>query len=330
MKKETINILSIDGGGIRGLLPAEILIYVENKLKKLYNKDIKLADHFDYIAGTSTGGMLSCIYTYPNEKGKPKYSAQDASDLYFNHGSKIFKKGFRFYLTLDGLLSYRYSAKPIEKLFEKYFGNTKISESVKPLMLTSVDTNGRDIYLFKSYKAEKYPKHNRMFREASRATGAASTYYKPFRMEIDGKELALVDGGFGVNNPTMSAYIEALKIFPDAKKINILTLGTGPKEESYSYDKSSKWGVINGAAKLFDLILTSMSDSTQYQINKLYEDGKIKGELLRVQPNTYGAKDRMDNASKKNLILLRKAGQKSVEDYKERIDIFLEKTVNKH
>ena len=60
--KKTVNVLSIDGGGIRGVLPAQILIYVEKKLSELYGKETKISDHFDYVAGTSTGGILASLY----------------------------------------------------------------------------------------------------------------------------------------------------------------------------------------------------------------------------------------------------------------------------
>lgn len=331
MKKENVNILTIDGGGIRGLLPAEILVYVESKLKELYKDDnIKLADHFDFLVGTSTGGILTCLYTFPDSKRRPKYSAKEASDLYYKKGSKIFKKGLRFYLSLDGFLSYRYRDKSIEKLFNKYFGDIKISKSVKPLMVTSIDTDGRDLYLFKSYKALKYSKHDQKFSVAARATSAASTYFKPIKVFVGNKEMCLIDGGFGLNNPSIGAYVEALKLFPDAKKINIFSLGTGTREKSYPYKKASKWGIINGAPKMFELILGGLNDVTQYLISKLYEDRNISGEYLRIQPDAGEAENRMDKASKKNLAVLKKAGQDSVRLHKNEIDSFLERTFNKH
>ena len=146
--KDVINILSIDGGGIRGVLPAEILIYVESKLSELYKKDIKLSDHFDYIAGTSTGGILGALYCFPDKDGKPKYSAQEASDLYMNHGGYIFKKQVRWALTFNGFFGPRYNPDNLEKLFLEYFGDKRIKESTSELMLTSIDTTQRDIYFF--------------------------------------------------------------------------------------------------------------------------------------------------------------------------------------
>lgn len=322
-----INILSIDGGGIRGVLPAEILIYVEKKLSELYKKDIKLSDHFDYITGTSTGGILAALYCFPDEYGNPKYSAEDASNLYMEHGTYIFKKEFRWFYTFNGKIGPRYRPNNLEKLFDIYFKDVRIKESTSNLMLTSIDTTQRDIYFFKSYKGDEFENHNLMFRDAVRATSAAPTYFKPKHLIIDGLDRSLIDGGMGVNNPTVSAYIEVNKLYPKAKKINVLSIGTGPLEKSFSYKVAKKWGVINGAPKIFDINLSSMADAVDYQMNKLYENKNMIGRYLRVHPKIYDAEGKMDSASKDNLKLLKEAGKKSLELYKDDIDDFLKETV---
>src|SRR5580765_3592371 len=88
MKK--IRLLSVDGGGIRGVIPGTILAQLEKILQKRSNSERRLGDYFDMIAGTSTGGILSCIYLMPGEDGKAKYSAQDAVELYIKNGHAIF------------------------------------------------------------------------------------------------------------------------------------------------------------------------------------------------------------------------------------------------
>jgi patatin-like phospholipase/acyl hydrolase len=326
--KKTINILSIDGGGIRGVLPAEILIYVEKKLSELYGRETKISEHFDYIAGTSTGGILASLYCFPDENGNPKYSAIDASNLYMEHGTSIFKKDFRWFFTFNGFFGPRYNPDNLEKLLKVYFGDIRIKESTTNLMMPSIDTNQRDIYFFKSYKGELDENHNIMFRDAVRSTSAAPTYFRPGHLIIDGIDRSLIDGGMGVNNPTVSAYIEVKKIYPEAKRINVLSIGTGPLEVPFKYKVAKKWG-ITSASKIFDINLNSMADAVDYQMNTLYEKGDLIGNYLRVKPQLFDAKSKMDGASKKNLQLLKEAGEKSLELYKTDIDLFLNKTVNK-
>ncbi|MBK8983022.1 MAG: patatin-like phospholipase family protein [Ignavibacteria bacterium] len=79
-------ILTIDGGGIRGVLPARILHEIEKRTKK------PIAELFDLIAGTSTGGILALCLTKPDSKGNPRYKALDILKLYEEEGKKIFKK----------------------------------------------------------------------------------------------------------------------------------------------------------------------------------------------------------------------------------------------
>src|SRR5438309_1904674 len=90
MKK--IKILSIDGGGIRGIIPGVILTYLEKRLQVLTGTEQKIGDYFDLVACTSTGGILTCLYLMPGADGKAKYSAQDAVQLYLKEGQQIFSK----------------------------------------------------------------------------------------------------------------------------------------------------------------------------------------------------------------------------------------------
>ncbi|MDY6864177.1 MAG: patatin-like phospholipase family protein [Thermodesulfobacteriota bacterium] len=88
-----IRILSIDGGGIRGIIPGQVLILLEQRLKELAgNQDTKIADYFDFIAGTSTGGILTCISLCPDLEKKPirpRFSAEEAVELYLRIDSEL-------------------------------------------------------------------------------------------------------------------------------------------------------------------------------------------------------------------------------------------------
>ena len=108
-----IRILSIDGGGIKGIIPATILIYLEQSLKHYsQNENAHISDYFDLIAGTSTGGLLSILHLLPtsHQLSTPKYRAEDALQLYMEHGSHIFSQSLGHKLvTLGGLIGPKYS-----------------------------------------------------------------------------------------------------------------------------------------------------------------------------------------------------------------------------
>ncbi|KAI3807236.1 hypothetical protein L1987_23161 [Smallanthus sonchifolius] len=85
-----ITILSIDGGGVRGIISSVILDFLETELQKLDGKNARVADYFDVIAGTSTGGIVTAMLTTPNEEGRPLFAAKDVTEFYLEHCPKIF------------------------------------------------------------------------------------------------------------------------------------------------------------------------------------------------------------------------------------------------
>ena len=89
-----IRILSLDGGGIRGIITCVILKYIEEQLQKLDHPNAKIGDYFDLIAGSSTGGLLASIILFPDNTKKAKFSVQEALDLYAKKGDDIFNVKF--------------------------------------------------------------------------------------------------------------------------------------------------------------------------------------------------------------------------------------------
>ena len=82
--------LSIDGGGVRGIIPGTILTFLEAKLQELDGPDARVADYFDVVAGTSTGGLVTAMLTAPDKAGRPLFAARDINDFYLQHCPKIF------------------------------------------------------------------------------------------------------------------------------------------------------------------------------------------------------------------------------------------------
>ncbi|GKU93340.1 hypothetical protein SLEP1_g6940 [Rubroshorea leprosula] len=93
--RNLITILSIDGGGIRGIIPGVILTFLESELQKLDGEEARIADYFDVIAGTSTGGLVTAMLTTPNEKNRPLFAAKDIKDFYLTHCPNIFPQSRR-------------------------------------------------------------------------------------------------------------------------------------------------------------------------------------------------------------------------------------------
>ncbi len=165
----TIKVLSIDGGGIRGIIPAMILAELEKRLgKELYKV-------FDLIAGTSTGGIIAlAIGTQCKDGGA--YSPGELRDMYVDRGPEIFHKSL---LTpLRQLIRPKYSPGPLEVVLQKFFGDTLFSTALTPLLISSYDIEHELPFFFKSHKilSHKDSEWDWPVREIARATSAAPTY----------------------------------------------------------------------------------------------------------------------------------------------------------
>ena len=323
--RKSVNVLAIDGGGIRGVIPAEILIHVEKKLQSLTRSSIRLGEHFDLIVGTSTGAILTGIYTIPNKHDNAKYSSEDALDLYMSHGGDIFKKNiWRQIYTIGGLLGTKYSDENMLKLFKKYFEGHMIGHATTNIMMTSVDIDRRDLFLFKSYKRDK---SQFTFVDAVRSSASAPSYFKPYKLhDINDNERCLIDGGMAINNPSMSAYIEAQKLFPGTPEINLLSIGTGKAEKSYKYKKAKRWGKLAWLMPLIDVMLGSTSEAVEYQADLNYSDG-YKGSYLRINTDLKYAKSTMDDASCENLENLKRDAEAIAEEMAIEIENFLKQSL---
>ena len=330
MKK--ITILSIDGGGIRGILPATILAYLEGKIQKIKNDpQLKIGDVFDLIAGTSTGGILAALCMTPGDNGRPKYSALDALGLYVDHGDAIFHRTLlKHILSLDGVVEEKYSDHNLTDLLKSYFGDSKLSDLVKPSLITSYDITSRNAVFFTSVEARHFEGSNFYVHDLARATSAAPTYFSPAHIQsLDGLHRTLVDGGVFANNPALCAYAEALKIdfeteLPGcgktkpqgAKDMFLVSLGTGSVKKSYHYDSFRRAGDIKWLEPVIDILMSGNSETVNYQLKSLYGtlSDADKHDYHRLEPTLLEAASDMDLATPENITRLKDAGLKFVDD----------------
>src|SRR3954447_2106513 len=169
MNRASVSVLSIDGGGIRGVIPATILQAIEEQMKR------PIAEGFDVIAGTSTGGILALGLTKPAGKGArtPAFSAHDLLSLYVDHGHEIFDK--TIWNTVKVLVDERYSVKPLEALMKERFGETMLSEALTEVVIPTYDLTLPGPFFFKRLYArdEDNDDWDVEFWKAARATSAA-------------------------------------------------------------------------------------------------------------------------------------------------------------
>ena len=345
MKK--IRILSLDGGGIRGILPGTILTYLEDQIQKITGNDsASIGEYFDLIAGTSTGGILSLIYLSTDDNGGYRFTAKEALNIYLKKGDDIFNVKFGKKLkSLGGLRDEKYSEDVIEKTLLDYFGDLKLNQTLKPCLITSYDIHNRKAHFFSSLDAESEV-YNYYLRDVARATSAAPTYFEPAKItSMYGTPKSLVDGGLFANNPALCAYSEARNIDfskalndnekpnkPSAKNMLIVSIGTGEVKTPYKFDEFENAGMVKWIKPIIDIMMSGNSETVNYQLRQIYNTLEYKDSLdyYRLQTQLIHAESAMDQASPKNLKALHDDGLAAVEHYKTELDDIANKLIAHH
>eukprot|EP00250_Pteridium_aquilinum_P010983 c19764_g1_i3 orf=207-1295(-) len=301
-----VTILSIDGGGIRGVIPATILEFLEEELQILDGPNVRIADYFDVIAGTSTGGLLGGILSAPDDKGRPLFTAKDAMEFYTKQGPNIFaKRGIPF---LTQLLGPKYSPNFLEKALKENLKDLKMKDTLTELLVPTFDIKIMQPTIFSTAEAKQDESKNAYVRDVLRGTSAAPTYFPPYLFHTTtstGEERAfnLVDGGVGMNNP---AYNNLL----------VLSLGTGKVVRSYNAVNAAKWGAIswilkNGHTPIMDIVSEASVDLVDYNLNMLFSFIQRPENYLRIQAfNISADAASIDDISHANLKILRDIGEK--------------------
>lgn len=333
MCSKKIRILSIDGGGIRGILPGVVLTYIEEQLMTLEGDKVRLSDYFDLLVGTSTGGILACTYLIPERDAggkptnRPKFTARQAVDLYLERGDDIFDLTFWQKLkSKGGLTDEKYSAAELEEALKDYYGDTLLSELLRPCLVTAYDIRNRRAHFFSQIDARATNTHDFAVKEVARATSAAPTYFEVARVKsVYGTPYPLIDGGVFANNPAMCAYAEARGIpfstvlndpekpdRPRAQDMIIVSLGTGSTFKPYEYSKAKDWGMLEWLQPILDIMMSGNAETVTYQLHKIWDTTTTPDHFIRLAPDLYEASPEMDDASLKNLNCLREAGTKFV------------------
>lgn len=329
-KQKLTRILSIDGGGIRGIIPGQILVLLEEKLRiKSKNQNARIADYFDLIAGTSTGGILTCAYLCPDQGHvtRPKFTAQEVVNLYLEHGSEIFSNPLKHkIITAGGILDEKYSSAPLEKALNDYFGDIKLSQLLKPCLISSYDITRRQAHFFTQHDAIKKKGWDFLIKDVARATSAAPTYFECSNVKsLTSISYPLIDGGVFVNNPTLCAYSEVHNKFKKtAKEMVILSIGTGFVKTEYNYKDAKDFGMMSWIKPLISIMMSGVSEVVDYQIRQMYSAVKAPKQYLRINteiPITVNPE--MDEASSENLIALKELGTEIAQKMDSQLDEFV-------
>lgn len=309
---EPVKILAIDGGGIRGMIPAVVLAGLEQK------KGRKIAEMFDLIAGTSSGGILALVLTKPDGSGKPQYAAEDAVRLYEREGRRIFHRSvWHMANALGSLAEEKYPSAGMEGVLEDYFGEARLKDAVTEVLITSYEIERRFPFFFKSRNAKAKPDYDFPMKRVARATSAAPTFFEPCKLDVDAPEdyYALIDGGVYANNPAMCGLVEAKTYWPEARDFLVVSLGTGELLKPLPYDQARGWGVAHWAKPVLEIVLDAVSSTVDYQMRQMLPATPAGvPRYFRFQTRLIHGSESMDDASPENLRGLKLQGEALVRD----------------
>ena len=296
-----MRVLAIDGGGIRGLIPALVLAELERRSGR------RVFELFDVIAGTSTGGILACAMCAPDP-----LPAEEVAAIYQEEGPTIFDRSvWQRIRSAEGLLDEKYDAGALDRALERFLGDKRLADTVPELIVPAYDMTEPGPFFFKTRTARERRAEDFPLTVVARATAAAPTYFEPLPVG----ERALVDGGVYAVNPAMSAFAEVLRFHPSADVV-LLSLGTGQRTRSRSFADIDDWGLVEWARPILDVVFDGISDAVDYQLRHVLDEGRY----WRLQVELTRASDDLDDASPENMRELRRHAEELIAARSDELD----------
>lgn len=288
MLADRFQILSLDGGGLRGMYSAAILAHLEEDL------GIRIVDHFDLIAGTSTGGVIALGLGLG-------ISPREILEFYTAHGPRIFRDRTRL-RSLRRVSRPKFSAAPLRAALDEILGDRLFGHSTKRLVITSYDIGVGDVHLFRTPHVPGLARDWReMAVDVAMATTAAPTYFPA--MVLAGSRL--IDGGIWANNPAMVALTEAVgPLGRNLDAVRIFSVGT-TTDMPHRSRRLDQGGLVPWSLDVVDVLMRAQGDSAAKQISHLLGSDRV----LRVNstvPTGFVKLDSVDAGS-----LIGRAGHES-------------------
>jgi len=244
-------VLTIDGGGVRGLIPALVLAELERRTGQ------PIAEQFDLIVGTSTGSILALGLTRPSnaDARRPALAAKDLVALYRDQAARIFPSSLGPLRYLRRIFRPKFDPNDVEALYRSYFEDVRLQEALTNVAVPAYDIESNKRIWFLSWSSAQAGFY---MRDIVRGATAAPTYFPPARLPYRKRAttidyVSLVDGALFANNPSQDALLFGKKIRADDANILLVSIGTGRSARKYSFDEAWGWGVLGWMDPLLEI-----------------------------------------------------------------------------
>ncbi|XP_078157527.1 patatin-like protein 2 [Carex rostrata] len=330
-KGKLVTVLSIDGGGCRGIIPATILAFLELKLQEIDGEGARIADYFDVIAGTSTGGLLALMLASPDKDKRPLFAAKDLTKFYLDYLPKIFPQSF--FTKFKMIAGPKYDGKYLHSILQQNLGQSKLHDTVTNVVIPTFDIQILQPTIFSNFTLKFQPLKDALLSDIGIATSAAPTFLPAHNFktkdENGEREFNLVDGGVVANNPTLTAISQVTRqivngndqFFPveptDYDKFLVISIGTGinKDEKKYTAQQVSKWGIFgwlteDDTSPIIDIFNSGSADMVDIHLAVLFEALRSEKSYLRIQDDTLTSSTiSIDDSSMENMQKLVQIGK---------------------
>lgn len=320
-------ILSIDGGGMRGLIAVYVLAALEDKLQARADAPVSLADYFDLIVGTSTGAIIGSALLLPNRHGVTRYTAREIIDLYIAQGNEIFQTSlWQSIKSFKGMIEAKFSDAGIRRVLKKHFKDLTLKDLIKPCMFTAYDLAEGQIFFFRQHRARHQAHNNFLVRDVVRACTAAPVLFPVANIRSKVNRIYhLIDGGVYAFNPTLCAYAEARRLFPLIRANNMLMLsvsggcGTGL---GASTEQFQDWGAWDWIKVIQHIAFSGQAGVADYELQQLFLTCEETGQYLRLSPETRSDIIEADSVDEKDIVRMQEIAARLVKQNERLIEHF--------
>lgn len=311
-----IRVLAIDGGGVRGLIPATLIAHIEKEVAR------PISDTFNVLAGTSTGALIVSALSRPHSV----IDAETMRRFYEEEPLTIFPRRRR----LSQVRARPKRQSDFDQALQTVLGGLRVADCATEILIPAFDTLGHEAVLCTREGAKAHSPEATLM-EVVLASSAAPTYLPPIQMRWGGQDRLFVDGGVFANDPSL-ATITALRARYPRRPISVLSLGCGVERRETGRQagirrRAQSWLLGEGADKTMagwmHASIGLFMDASSSIAGQASEN-LLGNRILRVQPVFEpGERPELDEASTIVVRRLKDAAHRCWENEREEVLRFL-------
>ena len=305
--------LSLDGGGLHGLIQLMQLVEIEERTAK------PVSDLFHMMAGTSFGGLMALALSVDGRTGRPFLSARELLDLLNERFAEIFVQDLQHQFNF--FINEKYSSKGLRRIVEDIVGDAWLSDIKNDVLITTYDMHRDEMRLMKSWHARgemsdtwnaSKSREECDFKlvDVAMGTTAAPTYFQPVRARSRcNYDHVLIDGGVVANHPADILRNSMETRYGKKTKKFILSVGTGEKRQTYDYEDVKNKGRVGWLRPVIDVLFNGQAAKVEYDLRRDLEQGYMRMQIpLNGIPELPKVDFGFDIRYRENLDIIRQYG----------------------